>query len=443
MKSKQKVFALIDVNNCYVSCERVFNPKLNNVPVVVLSNNDGCVVSRSQEAKDLGIKMAVPLYQIQELIQKHRIQVLSSNYALYAEMSKRFHSILADYVNEHEQEIYSIDECFLDLSAHIQHLDLTQIAYNMRERIGKWLGLPVCVGLGHSKTEAKLANHIAKKDKNLGGICNLAQMDSATKQAYLQAIPVRDVWGVGRQNNKKLNMMNIHTAYDLSLAHPTMIQQNFSVVMKNTVLELNGIACLDVEHTPPSKRQIMSSRSFGYPVTDFHVLSEALSHFLQKAVKRLREEHSVFGCLIAFCESSRFNSKHPFYKKSVVISLDTPTASSFILNKLLMQKAKEIFKQGIEYKKCGVILTCLENKSDFIEDLFTDHTMAEKNESLQNAIDTIKNKFGDSILNIGTSNLPDRKWSMLTQYRTPNYFSWNGMLTIHDQYSSQPKDHFK
>lgn len=177
MSYNSEIYALIDVNNCYVSCERLFNPKLKDVPVIVLSNNDGCAVARSQEAKDLGIKMGVPLFQIRDIVEKHNVQVLSSNYALYAEMSQRFHSILADYVAPGEQEVYSIDECFLKLTAYSENYDLVEHAQNMRQRILQWIGLPVCVGIGRSKTEAKLANHMAKKAKRFNGVCDLVSMD--------------------------------------------------------------------------------------------------------------------------------------------------------------------------------------------------------------------------------------------------------------------------
>ncbi len=186
MKHNNKVFALVDVNNCYVSCERVFNPSLNNKPVIVLSNNDGCAVARSQEAKDLGIKMGVPLFKIKDIVQQHNVEVLSSNYALYAEMSRRFHKILLDFVTESEQEIYSIDECFLDLTAYEQNYDLTDYAHEMRNRIQKWIGLPVCVGIGRSKTQAKIANHMAKKGKRFGGVCNLVSMEPKHRDYFFQ-----------------------------------------------------------------------------------------------------------------------------------------------------------------------------------------------------------------------------------------------------------------
>ena len=262
MKQNNKIFALIDVNNCYVSCERMFNPNLNNKPVIVLSNNDGCAVARSQEAKDIGIKMGVPLFQIRDIVQKYNVQVLSSNYSLYEEMSRRFHKILLEYVTEAEQEIYSIDECFLDLTAYEQIFDLSDYAHQMRDRIQKWIGLPVCVGIGRSKTQAKIANHMAKKGKRFGGVCNLATMDLKHRDYFFSIIDVSEVWGVGRKHTKKLQSMGINTVYDLACSNPVEMKKQFSIVMARTVSELQGVSCIEIEHSPESKKQIISSRSF-------------------------------------------------------------------------------------------------------------------------------------------------------------------------------------
>lgn len=430
MKSANKIFALVDVNNCYVSCERVFNPKLKNKPVIVLSNNDGCAVARSQEAKDLGIKMGVPLFQIKDIVEKHNVQVLSSNYKLYAEMSKRFHSILAEYVAPDEQEIYSIDECFLDLSAYADIFDLTEYAQEMRERIFKWIGLPVCVGIGRSKTEAKIANHMAKKGKRFNSVCNLASMNPKHRDYFSSLIDVSEVWGVGRQHSKKLHAMNIHTVLDLAHAESRHMQKLFSIVMAKTVAELQGISCLEIEHAPPAKKQIISSRSFGQRVTDLHSLSEAMSDYLQSAVKRLREDSSLCGGVIAFAESNPFDKNKPFYKKSISIGFAEPTDSAFVMNRAVMSQMNEIFREGIEFKKCGVILTCIENKAIYIPDLLSDTELIELNEKLQCALDGVKSKFGDKILAIGPCKLPNRGWSMSRNALTRDYFSWDGMLEV-------------
>lgn len=378
MRSQEEIYALIDVNNCYVSCERLFNPKLKNVPVIVLSNNDGCAVARSQEAKDLGIKMGVPLFQIRDIVEKYNIQVLSSNYALYAEMSHRFHSILADYVAPGEQEIYSIDECFLRVTAYAENYDLTEYAQDMRKRILQWVGLPVCVGIGRSKTEAKLANHMAKKGKRFNGVCNLVTIDPKHRAYFLSLIDVSEVWGVGHQHSKKLKSLGVNTVLDLTRSNPHQMGKLFSVVMQKTVMELQGISCIELEQAPATKKQIISSRSFGSRVTDIESLSEAMSDYLQNAVKRLREDNSLCGCVIAFAQSNPFDKSRPFYNKSVSIGFPEPTDSAAVMNRAVMKHVNELFLEGIEFKKCGVILTAIEPKSTYIYDLLSDNTEIEK-----------------------------------------------------------------
>ena len=430
MNYNHEIYALIDVNNCYVSCERLFNPKLKDVPVIVLSNNDGCAVARSQEAKDIGIKMGVPLFQIREIVEKYNVQVLSSNYALYAEMSHRFHSILADYVAPGEQEIYSIDECFLKLTAYAQNYDLEAYAQDMRQRILQWIGLPVCVGIGRSKTEAKLANHMAKKAKRFNGVCDLVSMDPKHRDYFSSLIDVSEVWGVGRQHSKKLKSLGVNTVSDLARSNSHQMGKLFSVVVQRTVMELQGISCIEVESSPATKKQIISSRSFGARVTDIQSLSEAMSDYLQNAVKRLREDKSLCGCVIAFAQSNPFDHNRPFYNKSITIGFAEPTNCAAVMNRAVMKRMNELFQEGIEFKKCGVILTAIEPKSTYIYDLLSDNTQIEKNERLQEALEKVKIKFGDKKLAIGPCKMHGRAWAMSRQNLTQNYFSWEGILTI-------------
>ncbi|WP_436916884.1 Y-family DNA polymerase [Acinetobacter schindleri] len=430
MSYNNEIYALIDVNNCYVSCERLFNPKLKDVPVIVLSNNDGCAVARSQEAKDLGIKMGVPLFQIRDIVEKHNVQVLSSNYALYAEMSHRFHSILADYVAPGEQEIYSIDECFLKLTAYSENYDLVEYAQDMRQRILQWIGLPVCIGIGRSKTEAKLANHMAKKAKRFNGVCDLVSMDPKHRDYFSSLIDVSEVWGVGRQHSKKLKGLGVNTVLDLATSNPHQIGKLFSVVMQRSVMELQGVSCIELEQAAPTKKQIISSRSFGARVTDIESLSEAMSDYLQNAVKRLREDESLCGCVIAFAQSNPFDKNKPFYNKSISIGFAEPTDCAAVMNRAVMKRMNEIFQEGIEFKKCGVILTAIEPKSTYIYDLLSDSTQIEKNERLQEAFEKVKVRFGDKKLAIGPCKMHGRTWAMSRQNLTQNYFSWDGMLRI-------------
>ncbi|MHC3123227.1 Y-family DNA polymerase [Acinetobacter sp. GN11] len=427
---RERIFALVDVNNCYVSCERVFQPELNNRPVIVLSNNDGCAVARSQEAKDLGIKMGVPLFQIRDIVERHNVVVLSSNYSVYAEMSKRFMSILRHYVAEGEQEVYSIDECFLDLTAYFANYDLTTYCQNMKARIWQWIGLPVCIGIGRSKTEAKIANHIAKKNKAFDGVCNLVAMDPCNKESYLSSIDVSEVWGVGRQHSKKLNGMGIHTVLDLACTEPREMQKHFSIVMARTVYELQGISCIEIEHSPPSKKQIISSKSFGQRVTELIDLQEAVSLYMQNAVVRLRKDRLLCGCIIVFAQSNPFDKHRPFFNRSHTFPVGVPTDNVLTMVQIATFLMRHLYARGIEYKKCGVILTGLEPKDTFNYDLLTDWNKVEKDENLMTTIEQVVEKFGKHKIAVGSCRLPNRGWSMTRDKLTQNYFSWEGLPKI-------------
>lgn len=432
MRHENKVFFLIDVNNMYVSCERVFNPSLNNKSTIVLSNNDGCAVARSNEAKALGIRMGVPLFQIKELVQQHGVIVLSSNYALYAEMSRRFHKILGSYVTEEEVESYSIDECFVDFSAYEKNFDLEEVAHDMRQKILKWLGLPVCVGIGRSKTEAKISNHIAKKNQSFNGVSDLVNMDPCNKEYYFAQIDVSEVWGVGRKHAKKLQSMGINTVFDLACSEPREMQKRFSIVMARTVNELQGISCLEIEDTPPSKKQIIKSCSFGAKVTELIDLQEAIAMHAQEACKRLRDDESLCGCLIVFVQSSPFDENVPFYNKSITGSFSQPTDCALDFVKAATKMVSHIYKGDIKYKKCGVILTGLEPKAGHTYDLLTDFELIDKKEQLMKTLDNVHAKFGKKKLGISTCYVPDRNWSMSRDKLSRNPFTWDELLIINN-----------
>lgn len=430
MKHENKVFFLIDVNNMYVSCERVFDPSLNDKPVIVLSNNDGCAVARSNEAKSLNIKMGVPLFQIKDIVQQHNVIVLSSNYAMYAEMSRRFHKILSSYVTPEEVEPYSIDECFVDFTAYERNFDLEKVGQQMRQQIWKWLGLPVCVGIGRSKTEAKIANHIAKKNPGFNSVCDLVSMDPCNKEYYFSLIDVSEVWGVGRKHSKKLQSMGINTVLDLACAEPREMQKKFSIVMARTIYELQGISCIEIEHTPPSKKQIVASRSFGGRVTELTDLKEAISMYAQDACKRLRDEGLLCGCMIAFVQSNPFDPNVPFYNKSITGSFSEPTDCALDFVRAATRMLNDIYKEGIKYKKCGVVLTCLEPKSGHTYDLLTDFEMIEKKEQLMRALDNVHTKFGKKKIGVGPCFIPNRNWNMSRDKLSRNPFKWDELLTI-------------
>lgn len=427
---RDRIFALVDVNNCYVSCERVFNPKLNNRPVIVLSNNDGCAVARSQEAKDLGIKMGVPLFQIRDVVEQNNVVVMSSNYALYAEMSRRFHNILARFVANNEVEQYSIDECFLDLTAFEQYRDLVQYGQEMKSTLWQWLGLPVCVGIGRSKTEAKIANHIAKKNKQFNGVCDLVRMDPCNKEDYLSKIDVSEVWGVGRKHTKKLQSMGINTVFDLACSNPTQMKKLFSIVMARTVSELQGISCIEIEDTPQTKKQIIASRSFGQRVTELQDLKEAIAMHAQDACKRLRADKSLCGCLIVFAQSNPFDKSVPFYNRAISYAFPQPTdcVTDFVRAATIL--IHHVFRLGIKYKKCGVMFTCLEPKSSHIYDLLTDMQEIEEKEKLMKTYESIQEKFGKKKIGIGPCFMPNRRWSMSRDKLSKNPFSWEGLIRV-------------
>lgn len=414
----------------YVSCERVFDPSLNNKPVIVLSNNDGCAVARSNESKALGIKMGVPLFQIKDIVQQHNVLVLSSNYAMYAEMSRRFHTILASYVTDEEVEPYSIDECFVDFSAYEKNFDLEKVGQQMRQQIWKWLGLPVCVGIGRSKTEAKIANHIAKKNPGFNSVCDLVNMDPCNKEYYFAQIDVSEVWGVGRKHSKKLQSMGINTVLDLACAEPREMQKKFSIVMARTIYELQGISCIEIEHTPPSKKQIVASRSFGGRVTELTDLKEAISMYAQDACKRLRDEGLLCGCMIAFVQSNPFDPNVPFYNKSITGSFSEPTDCAIDFVKAATRMLNDIYKEGIKYKKCGVVLTGLEPKSGHTYDLLTDFKHIEKKECLMQAMDGIHSKFGKKKIGVGPCFIPNRNWSMSRDKLSRNPFRWDQLILV-------------
>lgn len=429
MKHENKVFFLIDVNNMYVSCERVFEPSLNNKPVIVLSNNDGCAVARSNESKSLNIKMGVPLFQIKDIVQKHNVVVLSSNYVMYAEMSRRFHKILASYVTDEEVEPYSIDECFVDFTAYEKNFDLEKVGQQMRQQILKWLGLPVCVGIGRSKTESKIANHIAKKNVGFNGVCDLVGMDPCNKEYYFGNIDVSEVWGVGRKHAKKLHGMGVKTVLDLACTEAREMQRQFSIVMARTINELQGISCIEIEDTPPSKKQIIKSCSFGTKVTELTDLKEAIAMHAQEACKRLRDEDSLCGCLLVFVQSSPFDESAPFYNKSITGAFSEPTDSALDFVKAAVKMVSDIYKEGIKYKKCGVILNGLEPKAGHTYDLLTDFEQIEKKEQLMKTLDNVHNKFGKKKLGVGPCYIPGRTWSMSRDKLTKNPFMWD-QLTI-------------
>jgi len=348
MSAHLQQFALVDCNNFYVSCERVFRPDLKHTPVVVLSNNDGCVVSRSNEAKALGVKMGQPWFEVQALAEIHGILALSSNYALYADMSNRVMQILSDF--SPRQEVYSIDECFVDLTGTPQ---LKAVSYAIRERVSAWTGIPVCVGIGPTKTLAKLANHIAKKHPRSLGVFNYNALSSAQQDRLLGQIAVSEVWGVGRRLTAQLQAHGIETVQDLRIAHTATLRSAFGVLMEKTQRELQGTACMDLQEAPSAKKQIIASRSFGQPVQELPVLQDAISNFVAIACAKLRAQNSQAALIQVFVHTNRFRQDQPQYSPCLAVPLPQATSDSLVVNRWAAALVERMYRPDYRYKKRG------------------------------------------------------------------------------------------
>ncbi len=374
--------ALVDVNNCYVSCERVFNPALEGRPVVVLSNNDGCVVARSAEVKALGIPMGEPWFKLKNLAKRHGIVAFSSNYALYADMSNLFMSILSTFTPN--LEIYSIDECFLDLSGF--SMDLTGYAQEIRQRVKQWVGLPVCIGIAPTKTLSKMANHVAKKRPEWNGVCDLTALSPALRDQIFSEIDVSEVWGVGRKLKDGLAAMGIRTVLDLKNANPARIRKHFSVVLERTVAELNGVPCIELEEVAANKQQIMSSRSFGQPVTSHLDLSESVTLYVSRAAEKLRHQGSVAGGIQVYIRTNPFKPREPQYSQGITLPLADATDDTLKLTRAALAGLKKIYKPGYAYAKAGIMLVDLARRGQQPIDLFTDLEEIERRSRLMNTM---------------------------------------------------------
>lgn len=419
--------ALIDVNNFYVSCERVFNPKLKNKPVVVLSNNDGCAVARSNEAKELGIRMGEPWFKCKEIAKKNGIVGLSSNYALYADMSNRVMMILREF--SPDQEIYSIDESFLDLT-EFKSKDLIAYGQKMRKRILNWTGLPVCVGIGSTKTLAKLANHCAKKQPRFDGVCNFNEMSPDELKEILSKLDVGEVWGIGRRMAPKLQALGINTVLELKNANPQRLRQLFSVVMEKTIRELNGIVCTELEEISPPKKQILSSRSFGYPVRDFNGLAQSITLYMSRAAEKLRKQKSFAGSIHVYIRTSPFKPDDPFYSNGVTIPLPTPTDDTRRLVNVALWALKRIYKPNYNYAKAGIMLSELVFKDGIQEDLFSSVKTNAKSDALMKAMDLINVKMGRESIKLASEGF-NRPWKMKQGNKSPNYTTqWSEIPSV-------------
>ena len=417
--------ALADVNNFYVSCERVFNPKLKDRPVVVLSNNDGCVVARSNEVKALGVKMGQPWFEVKDLAQEHGIIAYSSNYTLYADMSKRVMDVLGMF--SPNQEIYSIDECFLDLTGFS---DLPRYGKEIRQRIKQWVGLPVCVGIGASKTLAKLANHIAKKNPEFDGVCDLNSMAVYQQESWFKRIEVGEIWGIGRRLAPRLNAMGIHTVMDLKKASPAGMRNRFSVVMEKIIRELNGTTCIELEEVNPPKKEIVCSRSFGIKVTDLHSLEEAISLYVSRAAYKLRQQNSYAGAVHVFINTSRFLPPKENYANSIRVPFPSQTASTIVITRAALWGLRRIYRQGYKYQRAGVMVSELVSADGRQDDLFSTISTGTKTGRLMEVIDQVNDRMGTGTIRLASEGIK-QSWSMRREIKSQNYTTdWNELLTI-------------
>lgn len=410
------VFALIDGNNFYVSCERVFNPSLEGRPVVVLSNNDGCAVARSAEAKALGIAMGQPWFQIQSMARSHGLVALSSNYELYADMSNRMMRVLAEF--SPRQEVYSIDECFLDLVG--MDGDLTALARAMRERVVKWIGIPVGIGIGATKTQAKLANHLAKKQPHWQGVCDLTALDEPVVEQLMARVDVGDVWGVGRRLKDQLKARGIGSALDLKRADPAVIQRQFSVVLARTARELQGISCLPLETVSAARQQIMVSRSFGKPVWYLPELRQAVTAHMSRAAEKLRSQGSVAQLVQVFIRTNPF-SQRPFHAQSITLPLAVASDDTRVLVRIAQQGLARIYRPGFAYQKAGVVLIDIQPKGQgAMADLFCDSRQDQRADRLMQTMDAINARMGKHTLKLAGEGFT-QPWAMKHNRHSPAY----------------------
>lgn len=409
------MFALVDVNSFYASCETVFRPDLRGLPVVVLSNNDGCVIARSAEAKAVGIQMGAPYFKMKDDIRRHRVQVFSSNYALYADMSQRVMSVLEEM--SPSVEIYSIDEAFLDVTGINNCMSLEQFGRDVREKVRRYTNLTVGVGIGQTKTLAKLANYAAKKWTKTGGVVDLSNVDRQRK--LLSLVPVEEVWGVGRRISKKLNAMGITTALQLAESSPWVVRKNFNVVLERTVRELRGESCLELEEFAPVKQQIVCSRSFGERVTDYEVMRQAVCAYAERAAEKLRGERQYCRQIAVFIRTSPHAPNEKFYGNQAGSKLQTPTNDTRDIIRVAMEALDRIWAEGHRFMKAGVLLGDFYSQGVAQLGLFDENQPKANSEKLMRLVDGINQSSMGKLWFAGQG--VQKAWGMKREMLSPAY----------------------
>ena len=415
------VYGLVDCNNFFVSCERAFRPSLEGRPTVVLSSNDGCVIARSNEARALGVGMGQPVFQIKDLIRQEDIQVISANHSLYSDMSHRVMQVLAELAPS--AETYSIDECFLDLTGIRD--DLAGFGQRIRTTVQQWTGLPVCVGIAETKTLAKIANRIAKTSERTHGVLNLT--GSSRRSKALEMTPVAQVWGIGRQFAQKLDHKGARTALDLARLPDEWVRKEMGVRGLRTVLELRGEDCIGFEDMPQPRQTTMVSRSFGNPVTALEDLADAITVFATDAARTIRTANRVCSSVHVFIETSRFR-KDPPYAPSQLEALSPPTHNTRHIVRAAIKCLKEIYREGLAYKRAGVMLLDLVDARQEQPSLF--EKPDPKDGQLMEAMDVIERRMGRGAIRFGHSGSAAR-WRSSGAFRSPHYTTrWAGIPVV-------------
>lgn len=409
------MFALVDVNGFYTSCETVFRPDLQGKPVVVVSNNDGCIISRSAEAKSLGIKMGEPFFKIKNNTYSSKIHVFSSNYALYADLSERVMQTLTEM--SPSIEVYSIDEAFVNLSGLINCTHLNSFGHEMRNRVLKNTGLTVGVGIAQTKTLAKLANHAAKKWCGTGGVVDLSNIER--QHRLLALISVEDVWGVGRKISKKLSSMGINTALDLAESSLWVIRKNFNVVLERTVRELRGEQCLELEEFAPAKQQIICSRSFGSRITQYSDMHQAICAYAERASEKLRSEHQFCRFVSVFLRTSPHAGNEVYYANQASMKLQTPSNDTRDIINSATNSLKRIWVDGHRYMKAGVMLADFFSNGVAQLNLFDDTPPRTNSAALMETIDKLNNSGKGKVWFAGQG--IEKTWAMKREMLSPAY----------------------
>lgn len=412
------IYALVDANAMYVSCERIFDPKLARVPCVVLSSNDGNCVARSDEAKALSIKMGQPFFQVKHLIEEHGLVALSSNFALYGDISQRFMTILSGYTPQ--MEVYSIDESWLRLDG-LESLwpSFTEMGQHIRERVRMWINLPVCVGIGPTKTLSKYGNFLAKKNPQFNGVCDLMAMSRAERNEWFWKTDVSEVWGVGSRIAARLYDMDINNIYELRTTCQKQIRATFGVVMERTVMELRGISCLDLEEVAPNKKSIVSSKSFGQSVETYDELVQAVTAYVARASEKLRRQNSVCSVIHTFVETNRFRLDEKQYSAGVGVPLVAPTSDARTLTAAALLGLQAVYREGYLFKKAGVMLLGISDAGVVQGSLFDDQVVKCSDE-IMGALDGLNQRFGRGTLRLASQGMASR-WTARADRRTPAY----------------------